>query len=129
MTLDDDEIERLVQQAKSGDAWAFGQVFDHYHRPVYRYIASRVHRPADVEMCVGQHLRRRVGVVAGVGEFGDAFIGAVADDEGEALRRLGRAGEDGPCGSGQKGTEGEAAPAGAEHGADREGGGGHGSTS
>ena len=88
-----------------------------------------VHRPADVEMCVGQHLRRRVGVVAGVGEFGDAFIGAVADDEGEALRRLGRAGEDGPCGSGQKGTEGEAAPAGAKHGADREGGGGHGSTS
>ena len=49
MTLDDDEIERLVHQAKSGDAWAFGQVFDHYHRPVYRYIASRVHRPADAE--------------------------------------------------------------------------------
>ena len=49
MTLDDEAIERLVAEARAGDAWAFGALFDHYHRPVYRYIASRVHRPADAE--------------------------------------------------------------------------------
>src|SRR3954454_7759896 len=49
MTLDDTAVERLVQEARSGDAWAFGLLFDHYHLPVYRYIASRVHRPSDAE--------------------------------------------------------------------------------
>ena len=49
MTLDDTAIERLVQDARGGDAWAFGLLFDHYHLPIYRYIASRVHRPSDAE--------------------------------------------------------------------------------
>ena len=49
MTLDETAIERLVQEARDGDAWAFGLLFDHYHLPVYRYIASRVHRPSDAE--------------------------------------------------------------------------------
>ena len=49
MTLDETAVERLVQEARSGDAWAFGLLFDHYHLPVYRYIASRVHRPSDAE--------------------------------------------------------------------------------
>jgi RNA polymerase sigma-70 factor (ECF subfamily) len=49
VTLDETAIERLVQEARSGDAWAFGLLFDHYHLPVHRYIASRVHRPSDAE--------------------------------------------------------------------------------
>jgi RNA polymerase sigma-70 factor (ECF subfamily) len=49
VTLDDPAIERLVQEARAGDAWAFGLLFDHYHLPVHRYIASRVHRPSDAE--------------------------------------------------------------------------------
>ena len=49
MTLDDAAIERLVGDAQAGDAWAFGCLFDHYHLPVYRYVASRVRRPSDAE--------------------------------------------------------------------------------
>jgi RNA polymerase sigma-70 factor (ECF subfamily) len=49
MTTDEAAIERLVVEAQSGDAWAFGKLFDHYHEPVYRFIASRVHRPTDAE--------------------------------------------------------------------------------
>ena len=46
VTLDDAAIERLVEEAQAGDAWAFGRLFDHYHLPVYRYVASRVRRPS-----------------------------------------------------------------------------------
>jgi RNA polymerase sigma-70 factor (ECF subfamily) len=49
MTLDDAAIERLVDEARGGDAWAFGRLFDHYHEPIYRYIVSRVGRPSDAE--------------------------------------------------------------------------------
>ena len=49
MTIDDVAIERLVAEAQSGDEWAFGMIFDHFHEPIYRYIASRVHRPSDAE--------------------------------------------------------------------------------
>jgi RNA polymerase sigma-70 factor (ECF subfamily) len=49
VTVDDAALERLVAAARSGDADAFGRIFDHYHDPVYRYIASRVKRPADAE--------------------------------------------------------------------------------
>jgi RNA polymerase sigma-70 factor, ECF subfamily len=49
MSIDDAAIERLVQQAKTGDAHAFGRIFDHYHEPIYRFVASRVHRPTDAE--------------------------------------------------------------------------------
>jgi RNA polymerase sigma-70 factor (ECF subfamily) len=49
MSLDDAAIERFVQEAKSGNAEAFGQLFDHYHEPIYRYVASRVHHPTDAE--------------------------------------------------------------------------------
>ena len=49
MTLDDAAIERLVDEARAGDAWAFGRLFDHFHLPVYRYVASRVRRPSDAE--------------------------------------------------------------------------------
>ena len=49
MTIDDAAIERLVTEARQGDAWAFGMIFDHYHESIYRFIASRVHRPSDAE--------------------------------------------------------------------------------
>ncbi len=49
MTLDDAAVERIVGEAQSGDSWAFGLLFDHFHEPVYRFIASRVHRPTDAE--------------------------------------------------------------------------------
>jgi len=49
MTIDDAAVERLVAEARSGDEWAFGMIFDHYHEAVYRFIASRVHRPSDAE--------------------------------------------------------------------------------
>ncbi|HET7726995.1 MAG TPA: sigma-70 family RNA polymerase sigma factor [Candidatus Limnocylindrales bacterium] len=49
MTLDDVALDRLVADAKAGDAEAFAALFDHYHVRVYRYIANRVQRPADAE--------------------------------------------------------------------------------
>jgi RNA polymerase sigma-70 factor, ECF subfamily len=49
VTLDDAAIDRLVDQAKAGDAWAYGQLFDHFHLPVYRFVAGRVRRPSDAE--------------------------------------------------------------------------------
>ncbi len=49
MTVDDEAVERLVDAAKAGDPEAFGSLFDHYHGPVYRYVAARVGRPSDAE--------------------------------------------------------------------------------
>jgi RNA polymerase sigma-70 factor (ECF subfamily) len=49
MTIDDAAIERFVAEARSGDEWAFRIIFDHYHEPIYRFIASRVQRPSDAE--------------------------------------------------------------------------------
>src|SRR3954469_9259106 len=49
MTADDAALDRLVEEAKVGDAEAFAAIFDRYHEPVYRFIASRIHRPADAE--------------------------------------------------------------------------------
>ncbi len=49
MTIDDEAIERLVGAARNGDPEAFGALFDHYHGPVYRYVAARVGRPSDAE--------------------------------------------------------------------------------
>jgi RNA polymerase sigma-70 factor (ECF subfamily) len=49
MSLDDAALERLVEEARSGDSWAFGRLFDHFHEPIYRYIASRIQRPTDAE--------------------------------------------------------------------------------
>ncbi|HEY8817845.1 MAG TPA: sigma-70 family RNA polymerase sigma factor, partial [Candidatus Limnocylindrales bacterium] len=49
MSFDDAAIERLVGDAQAGDAWAFGRLFDHFHLPIHRYVASRVRRPSDAE--------------------------------------------------------------------------------
>jgi len=47
--MDDEALERLVTEAKGGDPWAFGRLFDEFHDPVYRFIANRVNRPTDAE--------------------------------------------------------------------------------
>jgi RNA polymerase sigma-70 factor, ECF subfamily len=49
VTFDDAALERLVERARDGDGEAFGQLFDHFHGPLYRFIVSRVQRPADAE--------------------------------------------------------------------------------
>ena len=47
--MDDETLNRLVEDAKRGDREAFGRIFDAYATPVYRFIASRVGRPSDAE--------------------------------------------------------------------------------
>lgn len=47
--MDDEALERLVLDAQGGDPWAFGRIFDAFHEPIYRFIASRVQRPSDAE--------------------------------------------------------------------------------
>jgi RNA polymerase sigma-70 factor (ECF subfamily) len=47
--MNEEAVDELVTRAKGGDAEAFGQLFDIYQGPVYRFIASRVGRPSDAE--------------------------------------------------------------------------------
>ncbi len=47
--MDGETLDRLVQDAQRGDPAAFGQIFDEFHGPIYRFIASRVGRPSDAE--------------------------------------------------------------------------------
>jgi RNA polymerase sigma-70 factor, ECF subfamily len=47
--FDDEAVEQLVAEAQAGDPWAFGRIFDLFHEPIYRFVASRVHRPSDAE--------------------------------------------------------------------------------
>jgi RNA polymerase sigma-70 factor, ECF subfamily len=47
--MDDETLDRLVTEAKAGDAEAFGAIFDAYAGPIHRFIASRVNRPSDAE--------------------------------------------------------------------------------
>jgi RNA polymerase sigma-70 factor (ECF subfamily) len=49
VSLDNAAIERLVIEAQAGDPWAFGRLFDHFHLPIHRFVASRVARPSDAE--------------------------------------------------------------------------------
>ena len=47
--MDDEALERLVLEAKAGDPWAFGRIFDAFYEPLYRFVANRVDRPSDAE--------------------------------------------------------------------------------
>jgi RNA polymerase sigma-70 factor (ECF subfamily) len=47
--MDDETLDRLVADAKAGNAEAFGAIFDAYAGPIHRFIASRVNRPSDAE--------------------------------------------------------------------------------
>jgi RNA polymerase sigma-70 factor (ECF subfamily) len=47
--MDAESIDRLVAEAQQGNTDAFGRIFDEYHEPIYRFVASRVRRPSDAE--------------------------------------------------------------------------------
>jgi RNA polymerase sigma-70 factor, ECF subfamily len=47
--MDEESLDRLVAEAKGGNAEAFGLIFDEYAGPIYRFIVSRVNRPSDAE--------------------------------------------------------------------------------
>jgi RNA polymerase sigma-70 factor (ECF subfamily) len=47
--MDDETLDRLVQEAKRGDPQAFARIFDEYAAPIHRFIASRVNSPSDAE--------------------------------------------------------------------------------
>jgi RNA polymerase sigma-70 factor (ECF subfamily) len=47
--MDDEAVDRLVEQAQRGDPEAFGLIFDAFHLPIYRFVASRVGSPSDAE--------------------------------------------------------------------------------
>jgi RNA polymerase sigma-70 factor (ECF subfamily) len=47
--MDSETLDRLVSEAQGGDLEAFGRIFDEFHAPIYRFVASRVGRPSDAE--------------------------------------------------------------------------------
>jgi RNA polymerase sigma-70 factor (ECF subfamily) len=47
--MNDETIDRLVAEAQQGDLQAFASIFDAYHVPIYRFVASRVGNPSDAE--------------------------------------------------------------------------------
>jgi len=47
--MDDETLDRLVEEARRGDSEAFGRIFDEYAAPIHRFIASRVRSPTDAE--------------------------------------------------------------------------------
>jgi RNA polymerase sigma-70 factor (ECF subfamily) len=47
--MDAETIDRLVTEAQAGNRDAFGQIFDEYNQPIYRFVVSRVGRPSDAE--------------------------------------------------------------------------------
>ncbi|MEZ0240181.1 MAG: RNA polymerase sigma factor [Chloroflexota bacterium] len=47
--MDAETIDRLVAEVQAGNREAFGQIFDEYNQPIYRFVVSRVGRPSDAE--------------------------------------------------------------------------------
>jgi hypothetical protein len=40
--MDGETLDRLVAETQRGDPEAFGRIFDAFHGPIYRFVASRV---------------------------------------------------------------------------------------
>jgi len=49
-----DIIDQLAKQAKTGDAEAFGRLFDILSEPIYRFLAFRLKSPDDAEEMTNQ---------------------------------------------------------------------------
>lgn len=60
---DADRLKALVELARTGDAEAFGRLYDHYHRTIFRYIYYRVSSRQLAEDLTSDTFVRALGAV------------------------------------------------------------------
>jgi len=55
------QISALIGRAQAGDAEAFGEIYDAYVQPVYRFVLAQVRQPADAEDLTQQVFLKLIG--------------------------------------------------------------------